>query len=331
MDEAALAKMKESRIEFCSDWETIRDTFDSLPVPRVDFDSEGDLIRTVWAFRGHKSVDYRLQPSIEREAEGKPTSWAALESMVLGEFQAKARLHMDVADLPRTDEKLSWLALMQHYGIPSRLLDFSYSPYIGLYFALRNRTLSERGSSAQVWAIDVDAIQERAVRISLTADEEERQHCARKAGEELKPRGVSLDPRFAASDLDVWQDDHEYRNKVVQMALAPGGIRRDHFKRHGFVAAALPPLQNSRLSSQQGVFLFNGAEDLTFEESLFTMMGGFDPVWYRIFRVPADLLPELERKLFQMNVHDLSLFPDLEGLAGFIRQKVHLLWCPADT
>jgi hypothetical protein len=48
--------------------------------------------------------------------------------------------------------------------------------------------------------------------------------------------------------------------------------------------------------------------------------------WYRRFRVPAAALSEIEKQLFQLNIHDLSLFPDSEGLAGFVRQKVRLHW-----
>jgi len=46
--------------------------------------------------------------------------------------------------------------------------------------------------------------------------------------------------------------------------------------------------------------------------------------WYKRFRVPADQLSKIEEKLFQLNIHDLSLFPDTEGLAGFVKQKLRL-------
>ena len=46
--------------------------------------------------------------------------------------------------------------------------------------------------------------------------------------------------------------------------------------------------------------------------------------WYKRFRVPAAQLTKIEGKLFQYNIHDLSLFPDTEGLAGFVKQKLRL-------
>ena len=94
------------------------------------------------------------------------------------------------------------------------------------------------------------------------------------------------------------------------------------------MAFAMPPLQNLRLSSQQGAFLFNGAEDLTFKASLSRMMGEWKAKWCVRFRIGNAILQELEERLFRLNIHALSLFPDMQGLAGFIRQKLRLYWVP---
>jgi hypothetical protein len=113
---------------------------------------------------------------------------------------------------------------------------------------------------------------------------------------------------------------------LITHALNPCGARREHFNHNGFVAVALPPVHNPRLSSQQGMFLFNGAEALPFEESLEYMMRGVERQWYTRIQVPEGALEKVERQLFQFNIHELSLFPDIGGLAGFIRQKIRLQW-----
>jgi hypothetical protein len=130
-------------IEPCEDWAAVTRQFDLLPKPVLRRD-EGELFEQGWIFRGHKRANYPLQPSIER-IEGS-YDWAEAEHRVLAEFQSKAPLHMDPRQLsPATSEhKLGWLATMQHYGAPTRLLDFTYSPYIALYFALRNFAQSKR-------------------------------------------------------------------------------------------------------------------------------------------------------------------------------------------
>ena len=48
--------------------------------------------------------------------------------------------------------------------------------------------------------------------------------------------------------------------------------------------------------------------------------------WACRLDIPVGLVPEIERRLFQMNIHHQSMFPDMEGLAGFIRQKLRLHW-----
>ena len=42
------------------------------------------------------------------------------------------------------------------------------------------------------------------------------------------------------------------------------------------------------------------------------------------FDIPVVLLPEIETRLFQMNIHEQSLFPDITGLAGLIKQRIRL-------
>lgn len=138
----------------------------------------------------------------------------------------------------------------------------------------------------------------------------------------------ALLPGDGRTECDTLRWEGEYWGEALAKALSPSGSRRVRFNERGFVAFALPPVQNARLSSQQGAFLFSGADELTFEQSLFRMMSECDFNWCRLFEISADARTEIERRLFQMNIHDLSLFPDMEGLAGFIRQKTRLHWVP---
>jgi hypothetical protein len=311
-------------IHICQDWSHITSEFDSLlrPIPNQD---EGTLVRQGWIFRGHKRADYPLKPSIERAHLYTDWDWA--EHKILQEFQSKAALHMDPRQLPPTtpEHKLNWLAIMQHYGAPTRLLDFTYSPYVALYFALRNREENE-SEYAEVWGIDTDALMGRAYQVSREADEKEK--ACESAGNTQTPVGpVNFGQlEFYASSLQTAQREEEHLENLVRNALSPrrDNIRREHYNRNGFVAVAFPPTQNPRLASQQGVFLFNGAESRSFRESLELMMKDIGDGWYKRFRVPADQLSKIEERLFQFNIHDLSLFPDTEGLAGFVKQKLRL-------
>jgi hypothetical protein len=308
--------------EVCPDWTAISRIFDSFEAPRLEIASEGDVSRVAWIFRGLKSNEYELEPSIERFAKDKWIDWAALELLILEEFRSRAAMHIDVRDL--TDD-LSWRALMRHHGVPTRLLDFTYSPYVALYFALRERTEREQARPVLIWAIDAEAIVERATAISREADRVDEEETE---GRPPKRHAVSSHPGDASTDRDELQRQLEGRRRLANKALSTTRRRRYNYEKRGFVALASPPVENKRSSSQQGVFLLNGAEGLTFKDSLFKMMAGANRKWFRLIQVPAEVLLDVELRLFQVNIHNLSLFPDLEGLGGFIRQKVHLHWAP---
>lgn len=89
-------------------------------------------VRDCWAFRGHSSVSYKLIPSIGRIILRNSSSYPQHEQRVFREFKKHALPYID----KRPDNDFQWMAIAQHHGLPTRLLDWSFSPLVALYFAV---------------------------------------------------------------------------------------------------------------------------------------------------------------------------------------------------
>ena len=124
-----------------------------------------------WVFRGQEKSEWELKSSLERESEkrkGKAkrkrqfsslvefldwfrnTSTRTNESEQIETFKALTQW-----DHYMGESKLPYLAAMQHYGFPTRLLDFTHSLFIAVYFAFEN--MRSRGDRA-VWALRLDPV-----------------------------------------------------------------------------------------------------------------------------------------------------------------------------
>ncbi len=91
-----------------------------------------------WVFRGHSRLSWRLQPTIERLANEQHIS-PHVEKYAEREF--KRRAHHYISDLPNDEDDLEWVALMQHHGAPTRLLDWTRSAYVAAFFAAESAEL----------------------------------------------------------------------------------------------------------------------------------------------------------------------------------------------
>lgn len=102
-----------------------------------------------WAFRGHADSRWALASTLSRylNAYVDERFWESQEARSLRIFQRKA--HLFLTHIPAATDTFEWLALMQHHGAPTRLLDFTWSPYVAAFFAL------ERAApNAAVWGLN---------------------------------------------------------------------------------------------------------------------------------------------------------------------------------
>ena len=102
-----------------------------------------------WAFRGQADARWPLYSSISRylkEHRVNEKAWAEQEERIVRIFRRKAHLFLD--HVPAETDAFQWLALMQHHGAPTRLLDFTWSPFVAAFFALERAT-----TAAAMWAL----------------------------------------------------------------------------------------------------------------------------------------------------------------------------------
>ena len=265
------------------------------------------------AFRGQIDAGWYLATSLERFALSVHVGPHAnvrehssqisvtqhmVEERLTSEFKRGAH-HFNVEPLDEKDA-FGWLALMQHFGAPTRLLDWTESPYVALYFATETAAV---GRMPVVFAVNIDVL-ELALneRWNSTASPDQRA-----AIDCLSPFGTGTgSPEERTASLNSYLRKH-----------AGSGATG--------IVAARPFKMNQRLTLQRGLFLVPLSLEYSFEGQLAAVLGSYphDKALFRARLTDFDRISIL-RKLEEMNIHPASLFPGLDGYAQSMKRRYEI-------
>jgi FRG domain len=260
-------------------------------------------------FRGHDDASYPLQTTLDRKV-GRDKRRA--EDYLLQQFKRQMHQYLPSESLPTSD--LGVLALMQHYGVPTRLLDVTRSPYVALYFAVRDVSIK---ADAAVWVFNTINIQTTSLRRICSKDPEL-----------VKVFGRFCNPRAEFPSQKLFQ-------KLFMPDVSYGDLQNPESLQHQEIIFALEPFtMNPRLTVQQGLFLVSASPCNTFEETLIDILqeteskisetGGHEPSVFKIV-IPMNLRRPLMRNLEKMKITAASLFEGLGGFADSLREKIMMM------
>ncbi len=257
---------------------------------KIQIESVEDLVNQLndfpnnFIFRGHTESSWNLESSIRRifvkdKSEDKIRK---AEIFSLEQFKSKFHLYDTTNKTPTT--KLEWLSLMQHYGVPTRLIDFTESPYVALYFAIETYN-PRQNDDFSLYALDYRSIIQRSI-------------------DEIK----KLDSKFSYTYEDAQIIQDEIYEKVI-----------DRFS-YDILWVTEPKEVNLRLDRQAGCFLLSGNLTKTIEDLL--QQSPYDNIEAYKLIIPKKFYENIFALLKKVNITSKVIYGDIGGLAKGIRMTV---------
>lgn len=234
-----------------------------------------DPLDPVW-FRGVGDVNYHLIPSLYRHPDiSSKSDLLGLEKKILIRFRERSLPYLNVL----LQSNWEYIFLMQHYGVPTRLLDWTENPLIAFFFALtsakKNYTTNNYSNPAAVWVVSPKLWNQMVFK-------------------HVSYQGVAL----SISDRLL----EPYEPLTVKTDEPPA------------LPAAMFGLHNSpRIVAQRGVFTIFGSEIQSMDE-IFQANSFPDQTLIKII-LPDDKIQDLLNKLITTGYTDSMMFPSLDGLA----------------
>lgn len=250
--------------------------------------------KETWVFRGQENAKWSLETTFTRACDlcALPKEKrVTCEGLMRREF--RRRTHQYINNPPRASHTDEWLALMQHYGAPTRLLDFTYSPYVAMFFAFEKAAPS---SDVAIWAFNTT----------------------------WNEAGLKRFSKPLAAAYSEYQNNRDWEkfSQVLKKSSIP----------KSYILNFNPFRLNERLTYQRGLFLYQGDVSLRLDQNIldFTDIKINKEKGFIKFKVHNDeqgkTRTEALKRLDCMNITRATLFPDFEGFASSFSSRIPTLF-----
>jgi hypothetical protein len=237
-------------------------------------------------YRGSSNLDYGLLPGLVWRND---TEW---EANYVHKFLVGYQAYAD----HRVTNPWEQYALMQHHGLPTRLLDWSSSPLSAIFFALHQGPESD--TDRVVWILDPREFNNHFHNFTSII-------CpAILASTELKEEKNN-------PDSEPWNVD-AYLPRILD--------KNDHYKLPGNPIAIDSPYSNKRLAAQHGRFTLHGSNNECLHKQLEACEN--DKVLSAFVLKSKGRLAEFKEQLYTLGINEETIYQDLDSLArNIIRQE----------
>jgi hypothetical protein len=263
-------------------------------------------------FRGHAERDWELKPTLERAADKFLMDYSNLfghEYLILREFKSVAKQYLNY--VPDSNNYIEWIALLQHHGAPTRLLDFSDSIYIAAFFAFESST-----NDSAIWAINSYQLNDKLIQKMLSEPE-------------WGIRNLVLHDY----NIDLANKLLNHENERVIETVVEQLLENKHI-----VFTVRPDNKSQRQSIQNSVFLMPSSINLSFQDIVIEQFDfdfdslsernaseisfdefinqklGYNTCMFKLI-IPREVCLEGLRDLRNMNINASTLFPGIDGQA----------------
>lgn len=252
-------------------------------------------------YRGQSNVDYDLSPSVQRnESLRKNENEIYHESLIRNPEEFK-----------NITSYLGNLKKMQHYGVPTRLLDITKSLGVALYFATEpsNENDSKMGlvrvfKPQKQFEKSFDSDNVRVLCSFATMDEKTKE----KILSYVKLSVVNIS-NFN-SKLEVKKLLHEIESEVRFEPI----INPETFKNNFFVQ---PLLDNRRIINQQGAFIIRASTNNDGEASVRSINSDVNME----IVIDINMKPKVQSFLKTIGIDETNIYPEISNVGEFIKNK----------
>lgn len=255
-------------------------------------------------FRGHSDISYRLTPSIFRKKE-----WLRNEKLMYQELQINC-----ASEFSKKKGHLEILAEMQHYGLPTRLLDITNNPLIALYFSCEN--VDNHSGEVVILGIEREKI---------------------KYPQSDTVAVLSSLPLFTFEEQkEFYELSNRYYHRMEDFNYAIERLVQEvRIERPGFVSkirqedlrksvVVIPSRNNRRIEKQEGAFIICGLLDEKYGRAKTNSLDSLrvrDKDGKKLVCVINDKA-RLMKQLNALGINKSKIYPEIDDVADYIKNNI---------